>query len=266
MSKFWKIKDMMIYAHQLYPLLDEGDDAYRKKIRRFLTEKGYVIPDRISGKNRFILPEKLAKYVINVELKDYFERNIDPLKREAFFKNKDAQLNGEQNDEELEVDYNSITMERKEFYENLWNHDDFTPMTDEEYEDTDIITSDYWDHYKVYLLKRHGYNPKYPMDPQNEEIMKNVDEIVEEERKYAYQRNFQAHKSLTPELALLGLNYIMLKEIVSQSFNFDEKKYIEDLRKWYQLIRLDNPVYPFRKGFSEINHRLKNPENYFSKK
>lgn len=265
--EMWRIRDMISYAHQLYPLLATGDDAYRKKIRRFLSDKGYVTPDPKSGKNSFVLPESLAKYVVSVELREYFEKNTDTMKCNEFFHKKDEQLNEDGHSGENDFDYESYAAERKEYYKDLWNHihDNFSRKGDEEYED-DILPDDYWDDYGVYLLKRFGYNPAFPIDSKNEAILDQVMQIVESERRYAYQRYFEAHKSLSLDLTLLGLIYIMLKQITSQSFNFDEQNFVEDLQQWYRLLRLDNSIHPFRKGFSEMDNRIKNPENYFTKK
>lgn len=273
-EKQWKIKDMLSYAHQLYPLLEEGDDAYRKKIRRFLVEKGYVVPDATSGKYSFRLSENMAKYVIDVALRDYFEKNIDLAKRDEFFQKKDAELNGGGGEEEIdyeaeEREIKALEEEHEKFCESLWKKDfEFTPMTYKELENAKapFIVEEYLIKYEIYLLKKNGYERENPLDPKNVEIMERVRRIIEDERKFAWQRYYDARKPLPLELRFLGLTYIMLKQLVEQSYYFDEEKYVEDLQKWYRSIRSDFLTDKYRDGFSKNDSRIKKSENYFTKK
>lgn len=266
----WKIKDMLSYAHQLYPLLDGSDDAYRKKIRRFLAEKGYVVPDTTSGKYSFRLPESLAKYVIGIELREYFEKNIDPRKSDEFFQKRDVELNGggDEQDDYIDDDLDEKLLKEKESsYEDLWEMDfDFTPMTAEEYETAFYISDEHWEKFEVKLLKHEGYVPGCWDDPKNRAKWKRAQKNVKNEKDFWRQRYYEAHKFLPLELKLLGLNYIMLKQLIRQSYCFDEDKFLEDMQEWYRLIRFDYIVDRYRKGFSEMNNRVRNPGNYFTKK
>lgn len=80
----WKIKDMLAYAEKKYSLTEiynengnSNYESYSKKLKRTMQELGMVEKNKTTNRYLYILPEKDAKYLINVALKEYFENRTD---------------------------------------------------------------------------------------------------------------------------------------------------------------------------------------------
>lgn len=98
-KKDWQVKDMLEYAKKKYLLLEGCTECfnsmrakYEKQIRRTMYELNMT---KKNGNNRciYVLPERKAKYLIDVVLKSYFEKNSDQMLIEKKYSEEDKILN-----------------------------------------------------------------------------------------------------------------------------------------------------------------------------
>lgn len=111
-TNIWKIKDMVEYACQKYPL-NEGyysDDCksqyatYKREIRRVLVDCNLVVKDEEADEYIYELPEEIAKTFIDETMKEYFTDpiRVDKEKAKAQYSKQDEKLNKESFDKMVE--------------------------------------------------------------------------------------------------------------------------------------------------------------------
>lgn len=203
-KQMWKTKNILDYALKKYHL-SEGFTAaanderenYKKTIRKTMREKHILelTTDPKTGNYIYELPEKDAKYLVDVTLEEYFTKRADVDKVKKRFAENDAKINEE---------------ERKRLYEYFVNAE-----------------PDDWD---------------------NSEGI-NID--------------FAKLEMTIDRMMIRGMFHIF--------YDFDEASFKDDYIKREGLItnnRYDDETDDtVKKGFSELDHKLKNPlETYCTKK
>lgn len=96
----WKIKDMLAYAEKKYSLVEAYNEngnsnyeSYSKKLKRTMKELGMVEKNKTTNRYLYILPEKDAKYLIDVVLRQYFEERTNETILRKKFDKEDEYLN-----------------------------------------------------------------------------------------------------------------------------------------------------------------------------
>lgn len=96
----WKIKDMLDYAEKKYSLAEiyneKGNsnyESYGKKLKRTMQDLKMVEKNEKTNEYVYVLPEKDAKYLINVVLKEYFEERTNETVFKEQFDKEDEHLN-----------------------------------------------------------------------------------------------------------------------------------------------------------------------------
>jgi len=122
-NQTWNVKKILEYALEKYHLLDDSDEhgmedrsAYDKKIRRTM-DNNKMVQKTVTGKSVYALPVDSAKYLVDVILKEYFEKHIDKAKRSKDFVEKDKRINEEERigDEEY---FSKAEVPQHEFFDN----------------------------------------------------------------------------------------------------------------------------------------------------
>ena len=128
-DSIWTVKKMLDYAIVKYGITNGYSDSpysqranYERKIRRTLESRKMVERDEETDKYIHVLPEREAKYFIDVILRTYFEERSEDLMMEAKYAKADAELN--------ENNYKAVTEGLDDYsYEN--GDPDPTPKTEE---------------------------------------------------------------------------------------------------------------------------------------
>lgn len=126
----WQVKQMMEYAIIKYGLTDGYADSpnsqrsnYERKVRRTLEDRGLVVKDKNTDKYIYVLPEKEAKYFIDVFLRSYFEERTGESQMKSKFAKKDAALN--------ESNYKAVIESTEDYNDHEKGDPDPTPINEE---------------------------------------------------------------------------------------------------------------------------------------
>lgn len=235
--RFFTITKMLDYAIEQYPELkaylnDESNTAnsanarqnMRKHIKQTLLEHKLILKTQSDSKKTYKVSEKIAKFVIDDILSDYFARQIDNLKAqkneimEEQFKEEDRLLTEKHSDiarinSGLENEGSSMEKEYPDDYE-------------------DGIHKDFLE----YQLLFDTWYPQYEGDS----------------------------GGISAEIIDVYVNNAMLRALFGLFFEFDEKNFRKDFIQRLKHIHFDEfGGTQYDEGYTALNEKLKNPVNHY---
>lgn len=278
---WWSISRILKYATQQYPLLfDEDDDGkrakerYSKKIKRTIEQEGWVLRNsKMDGKRtKWVVEESAGKYIVNELLRDYFISWSDPSKLENYYKKEDEALNQQafnihqQHEERLqEFEKNNPFLYASvlnEFYaqhrseaETLFG----TQIVMDTAEEGHLVTIDYS---ADNIINNPEIKAKWMEmnDYLNDLFKEKLSQELEEQR--------DANKKMPEVLEELAVVVFLLKYLLKQrepDVIFDEAQFRADVRERYKKINRIDPTTSVREGYSEIDRKLQDADNYMKK-
>jgi len=235
--RFFTITEMLDYAIEQYPKLkaylnDESNTSnsanarktIKTYIRRTLTEHGLILQSQSDKTEPYKISEKIAKFVIDDILSDYFDKQIDDLKAqkneimEEQFKEEDRLLTEKHSDiarinRGLENEGSSMEKEYPDDYE-------------------DGIHKDFLE----YQLLFDTWYPQYEGDS----------------------------GGISAEIIDVYVNNAMLRALFGLFFEFDEKNFRKDFIQRLRHIHFDEfGGTQYDEGYTALNEKLKNPVNHY---
>lgn len=278
-EKKWSVNEMIRYARSVYSLPEGSDEngnlynqAFGQKIRRTLSTEGYCRPSVEGGRIRYLVPESIAKYVVEVMLKEYFEKNslkdsqAERLSYKKYYRQIGERLNPELHQEMLsdlsqivDVRNDGLTDEayermREDWGKPIWMVDERWNMRREAR--FDLIAEE----------TGYRYRPDSsdcPPEPLNDIIEYFVDKQIEKE----YEEEWvDSHRVIPDELLIIKKLDVMVRAIFDKWYYLKEDVLEADLKELYKKKNLNNQYETYHEGYEQLVKRVGDYRNYVIKK